>query len=80
MSCSTFTYENISPDRFAELTAKAAESGLQLLGPSGEATIDHCTLRYTYDGTSLFITCTGKPFYVSCDTIKEHLDSLISAQ
>lgn len=77
MSCPILTYE-LTESEFEALVARAKESRLLLNGEtSGTTSLHGCTFAWAYGAEVLSITCTAKPFWVSCDTINEALDGLL---
>ena len=65
-------------DQLAALVERAKASHLFLTGDKGTTSLHGCSFDWSYDGMKLYITCTGKPFYIGCDVIGEHLDLLLA--
>lgn len=78
MACPVKTWP-LQREEFDALVAKAAKDHLVLTGDHGTTSLHGCTFDWSYENGSLSITCTGKPFFVSCETIYEKLDALLSS-
>lgn len=77
--CATQTFSNISSTVWACLKAKAAAQGVPLTSDKGTITQGGITIEYAYDGPAqtLQLTCTSKPFIISCGTVNAKIHELI---
>lgn len=78
MTCPEMTFSDISPALYKNLLDQASTAGVEFNGSM--AHLSGIDFQWRYDGPSqtLSITTVKKPFYVSCDQIRDHLASLIS--
>ena len=79
-ACATQTFSNVSAAAWACLKAKAAEQGVPLTSDNGTITQSGITIEYAYDGSTraLVLTCTSKPFIISCATVNSKIHELIN--
>ena len=78
-ACATQTFSNVSPAAWACLKAKAAAQGVPLTSDNGAITQSGITIEYAYHGSTqtLQLTCTSKPFIISCGTVNSKIHELI---
>jgi hypothetical protein len=78
-ACATQIFSNVSPTAWGCLKARAGAQGLPLTSDSGTITQSGITIAYAYDGSTqtLQLTCTSKPFIISCGTVNSKIHELI---
>lgn len=78
VNCPEITEANVSQSLYDILLAQATAAGARFEGDI--AAISGCTFDWNYDaGASVLrITCTHKPFLVSCDFVADKIQKLIS--
>ena len=72
-------FNGVSPEQFAQLTAKAAASGMAIAGNSGSASRLGVEVAWNYapDTQQLTLQCLKTPFFVSAADIESRLRSLV---
>jgi hypothetical protein len=78
MSCPAILFADVDDVLYARLLQQAVRAGAKF-DPETEHTMEirGCVFVWTRTGTTLFVTCTKKPFFVSCDEVRWHLAELI---
>jgi hypothetical protein len=73
------TLSNITPDKWAALQAKAAQSGVNLTADSGQGTQQGLTFSWQYDADSatLTIQCLEPPFWTPCGAVNGRAHDLV---
>ncbi len=86
MPCEALTFNNLTQEQYAalvkQLNAAMRDQGTTGAGMSdltGTAAHSGVTITWTYDPASstLTITCTKKPFYVSCDYVADKIRGML---
>jgi hypothetical protein len=79
-SCAAQVFNGVTPERFACLTEKAREAGIQIDGDSGSASRDGIEISWSFDPTqqTLTLQCTSSPFYVPCEMINSRIQGLVA--
>lgn len=79
MSCPTLTFK-LTPEALAELEAQGAKQGLHFEGNEGQFTTHGCLIEWSYDKEEqlLVVTCIQKPFLISCTTINNAIEALLT--
>jgi hypothetical protein len=77
--CAEITIGHIPEDLYGRLLAEASAGGAQFNG--AKATISSAEFDWNYDAPSatLHITCTKKPFFISCDSVERQIRALVAA-
>jgi len=78
-TCPTLTYA-VTPEKWQTIKAvvEAEMPSLAPMADTGSGVHDGCTIQWTYGhGTTLIVTVTNKPFFVSCDVINHQIDDMI---
>lgn len=77
MACPEITLEEIPQDLYDKLLSEATTAGAVFAG--SKAHISGCEFDWEYDGPSatLHITCTKKPFFISCAQVEEKIRELV---
>jgi hypothetical protein len=77
--CASQTFNNITPDQWQALQAKAAANNIPINGSSGTATQQGFTFTWQYDAASgtLTIQCLDHPFWAPCGTINSRVHDLV---
>lgn len=80
-ACAAQTFNNITPDKWAALRAKAAQSNIALNGDSGQTSQQGFTFSWEYDAASatLTIQCLEHPFWASCGAVSGKVHDLVDA-
>lgn len=78
-ACATQTFSNVSPTAWSCITSKAAAQGLTISSNSGTISESGITIDYAYNPSAqtLQLTCTSKPFFISCGTVNGKIHELI---
>lgn len=78
-ACATQTFSNVSPTVWACLKAKAAAQGVVLTSDNGTINESGISIEYAYNASAqtLQLTCTSKPFFISCGTVNGKIHELI---
>ena len=78
-SCAAQTFTNITSDRFAAIQQKAAQSGINITGNSGQTNQQGFTFSWQFDPTAqtLTIQCLDHPFFAPCGTINGKIHDLM---
>jgi hypothetical protein len=79
MSCEAQVFKGIGAAQYAALIVKAKAAGIEIAGTSGHASKDGATVSWGYDiaAETLTLTCTGKPWWASCQAVSEELAKLV---
>lgn len=79
MPCDEQVFPGVTPEIHDKLLAIAKDKGYDLPAMGGELKADGCTFSWAWDAdkATLTVTCTKKPFFVSCDTVNAHIKALI---
>lgn len=79
MACAAQVFSNVSSEAWTCLKNKAAAQGVNISGDSGTVTNSGFTIQYAYNAgvEALTLTCTGKPFIISCATVNGKIHELI---
>jgi hypothetical protein len=79
--CAQQIFQNITPDRWAAIQAKAAQHNIDLSSDSGETTQRGLTFIWAYNSSdaTLMIQCLDYPFGLTCGMINGRLHDLIDA-
>jgi len=77
--CAPQVFPGISPQQFAELTAKAKAAGIDLSGNNGAASKFGVEVAWSYapDKQELTLQCLRTPFFVSAEDVDAKLQSLV---
>jgi hypothetical protein len=72
-------FPGISPQHYAELTAKAKAAGIDLSGNSGAASKFGVEVAWSYvpDKQKLTLQCLKAPFFVSVEDVDTKLRALV---
>jgi hypothetical protein len=78
MSCPQVTFVAISQDFYARLMDHAEKAGVTFEGT--KATVEGCEFDWNYDPVArvLHVTCTKKPFLISCDALRDRITELVA--
>jgi hypothetical protein len=78
VTCEEFSLEGITPALYAGFLAKAKAAGVKFDGDRAE--IGGIELDFNYDAVSgiMNITPVKHPFYVGCDQIQNHIQSIVA--
>ena len=78
-ACATQTFSNVSPNAWSCIKSKAAAQGLTITCDSGTISESGIAIDYAYDASArtLQLTCTAKPFFISCGTVNSKVHELI---
>lgn len=76
--CPEITIEGIDQALHAKLLAEGTAAGAKFDGAT--ATIEGCYFDWNYDAEAqtLHVTCTKKPFYVSCTAIQSKITEIVT--
>jgi len=79
--CAAQTFNNITPDKWLALQAKAAADNINLNGVSGETTQQGFTFTWQYDAASAILTiqCLNHPFWASCGAVNGKIHDLVDS-
>ncbi len=78
--CEPRLYSDVTPEMLLCLSQSVKNAfGLSLDADQGTATAMGTTLSWDYQPQSrqLTITCSSKPMFLSCDSIYDHLGSML---
>lgn len=80
MACDPITYSNVDGIKWAAIKTAVEEQMPELspMADAGSGSHYGVTLAWVWANNTLTITCTSKPFFVGCETIKEKLDAAIN--
>lgn len=70
--CPEIRIENVSQETYNRLITELSKNGIQAK-EGDELVFDHCHFIWKYENQTLSITCTKKPFFISCDHINNKL-------
>ena len=75
MACATQTFSNVTAAVWQCLCEKAAAANFPITGPNGSQSAKGVTISWAYDAAAatLAVTCTAKPFFVSCGSINAEI-------
>lgn len=78
MPCPEITIPGVDKDWYAKLLAEATAAGAKFEGTSVQ--MQGFGFDWNYDGEALVlhVTCTRKPFYVSCAMIEQRIRELVA--
>lgn len=79
VSCPTFLFDGIAPELYDKLLSEGNAAGVKFDG--NRVTFKGCTFNWDYDAEAhtVAVTCTNRPIYLGCSTIKEHLQKLVDS-
>lgn len=77
MSCPEIEFAGIDKDLYDKLLAQAERSNVKIDGTRAE--LGKISLDWNYDApsTTLRVTCTKKPWFMSCEQIENRIRGLI---
>ena len=77
-SCPEIILNNLNPEKYASLLAKAAAQGIALSGDSGTTEYQGMRFTWSFDAATetLRLTCTEKPVFVPCHMIEQRIRQL----
>lgn len=77
--CAAQTFNDITPEKWLALQARAAQNNINLTGDSGQTAQQGFTFSWQYDAASatLTIQCMEHPFWASCGSVNERVHGLI---
>jgi hypothetical protein len=75
------SYNNVTSAAWSCCVNAAAQYGVQITGPSGEANKDGFTIVWNYNqgAQTLSIQCTDSPFWAPCSLINGKIDGAVEA-
>ncbi len=78
--CPEIMIDNLNPETYAALLAKAQTQGIHLSGEAGTTEYSGMSFTWSYDATSqtLRMQCTEKPMFVPCHMIEQKIRQLIA--
>ena len=78
-ACATQTFSNVQAAAWNCLKAKAVSAGFSISTDSGSHSAAGVTVEWNYDASAatLSITCTERPWFLSCSTINGKVHELI---
>ena len=81
MGCAAQIFQNVTPEAWSCITAKAAAEGFPITSPQGSHSAKGFTFDWSYDASAqtLSITCSSKPFYASCGAVNGKIHEIIDA-
>jgi hypothetical protein len=68
----------LTPDKFATLQAKVKSSLGIDMGNNGTESLRGFTVNWNYDGSTLTVSVTKKPFYIPDEAIESYMTSFVS--
>jgi hypothetical protein len=74
MSCPVQKFTT-TPAQFSAIAARIMAEGVQVDPTATSGTISHsgAIVEWSYDGTELTVTCTAKPWFISCDVVNKEI-------
>ena len=78
-ACATQTFSNVPIAAWDRLKAKAASAGFSISSDSGSHSAGGLTVQWNYNASAetLSITCTDRPWYLTCSMINGKIHELI---
>lgn len=78
VSCAPIVYNEVPQDLYDKLLAEAHASGVEFDG--NKVKTHGVELDWDYDpiSESLAVTCTKKPFYITCEEVEGELNGLLA--
>lgn len=78
---SRLTFRGITRSLFKRLRKKAADRGIRVISPAGEAVKDGVTIQWKYDPEAelLEVDCVRIPFWIDAARVKSKLSEEIRA-
>ena len=78
MPCPEITFEGIDQALHDKLLAEANAGGVKFDGD--KATVSGMELDWNYDAESqvLTVTCTKKPFFITCERVQSTIEGLVA--
>jgi hypothetical protein len=67
----------MTEEQFTTATRRLADNGIVLTGRSGTLTKDEITATYTYDGATLKIEITDRPFFLPLSLIEARIQAYL---
>ncbi len=72
-------FSGITPEQYANLTAKARAAGFDLSGNSGTASTFGVEVAWNYDSSAqqLTLQCLSTPFFLKPEDVNEKIQALV---
>lgn len=67
----------MTEEQFAAATRRLADNGIALTGREGQLTKDGITANYAYNGDTLSIEITDRPFFLPLSMIEQRLSAYL---
>lgn len=73
-------FENVTPQQFAQLAAKAQSAGIAIAGDTGTASKMgvEVTWNYSSETQQLTLTCLRAPFFIGVHQVNEQIRTLVT--
>jgi hypothetical protein len=79
MACPSVSFTDVDDVLYARLLQQAVRAGAKFSQEDPQSMeISGCSISWTRTATTLILTCTKKPFFVSCDEVNSRLTDLIN--
>jgi len=81
MGCDAQVFTSVTPEQFARILKKAAESGLRLGGNRGELSHSGFSIAWHFDpdNNTFTVQCTKHPFLMPCTFINSRMHDLVQS-
>ena len=78
-ACAMLSYNNVTPTAWQCMIGAAAQYGVTITGPQGNATASGFSVAWNYDQDTqnLHVQCTDSPFWAPCATINSKLAAAV---